>query len=457
MELQNDYKLFLDHICGLIVINTKGECVYLNDQCADYINVDKNTAVGKPIKEVFPPSTMEEMLNSDSQFNVQFYFTEGRMSVSSQVQLKKEGKITGVLEYDMIQDIESLDNLLDKYAQSVKNEMHYYREQMREFKSTKYSINNILGSSKKVQDLKKQIEFAATSNSTVLITGETGTGKELVAQSIHNLSARAFGEFIKVNSAGIPSNLVESELFGYEEGSFTGAKKGGKKGKFVLADKGTLFIDEINHMPLDLQPKLLRALQEGEIDPVGAEESIGVDVRIIAATNESLESMVREHTFREDLFYRLNVFPITVPPLRDRLEDIPEIVESKIKSLNNQMSKNISSVEKSAYSNLYAYNWPGNIRELLNVVERAMNFETGNILTKKSLDLALSGNDSKYIDRVLEEGSGYKLIDKVRNDSERELLLQVLSKFEGNKTQSANYLGIARPLLYQKMKRLGIR
>lgn len=455
MELGKDYKLFLDHICGLMVIDQQGKVVYINDQCADYIKVDAQRSIGKPIKKVFAPSTMEKLLQGDTAYHTNFYFDEGRMSVSTQVQLKKEGTVVGVLEYDMLQDLESLDDLLEKYAKSLREEMKYYREQVRDFKSTKYSINNIIGSSKKVRDLKRQIELSAMSNSTVLITGETGTGKELVAHSIHNLSVRAFSEFVKVNSVGMPESLIESELFGYVEGAFTGAKKGGKKGKFQLADKGTLFIDEINQMPLSLQPKLLRVLQEGEIDPVGSEKSLSVDARIIAATNQDLSKLVKEGDFREDLFYRLNVFPIIVPPLRERIEDLPALVENKIRSLNIEMGKHITKVDENVYERLCDYDWPGNIRELYNVIERAMNFVSGEILTEEVLDVILfRNNNGKHPFYHMENGK--HLIEQVRNNAERELIINVLKRFNNNRTKAAQYLGIARPLLYQKMKRLNI-
>ena len=338
MDISKDYDLFLDAITGLMVIDKNGNVVYMNEQCADYIKVDREKIMGKYVTDVFPPSNMQNLLKGPNKFNTNFYFCDGRMSVSTQVQLRKDGEIVGVLEYDMIQDIDALDDLLTKYAGTLKDEMAYFREQVRNFKSTKYSINNILGSSQKIKDLKYQIELASTTNSTVLICGETGTGKELVAHSIHNLSARAFN----------------------------GAKKGGKKGKFQQADEGTLFIDEINQMPLSLQPKLLRALQEGEIAPVGSEEDVNVNVRVIVASNQDLRELVYKGEFREDLYYRLNVFPINVPALRERLEDIPELVEAKVRSLNGELGKNIQKVDPDVYRQLMDYDWPGNVRELYN-------------------------------------------------------------------------------------------
>lgn len=452
MDISKDYRLFLDAIAGLLVIDKQGNVVYMNEQCADYIKVDREKSIGKYVTDVFPPSIMPAILKSQNKYNTCFYFQDGRMSVSNQVQLRKDGEVVGVLEYDMIQSINALDDLLSKYAETLKDEMAYFREQVRNFKSTKYSINNILGSSKQVRALKYQIELAATSNSTVLICGETGTGKELVAHSIHNLSSRAFQNFVKVNAAGMAESLIESELFGYVEGAFTGARKGGKKGKFQLADRGTLFIDEINQMPMSLQPKILRALQEGEIAPVGSEEDVDVNVRLIVASNQDLRKLVSQGTFREDLYYRLNVFPIMVPPLRERLDDIPELVEAKVQDLNKELGRNISSVEPGVYRKLQDYHWPGNIRELYNRVEEAMNYASGDVLRMEHFNFR-ADNSKINLDELNQFDNP---IEAIKKEAERKLINEVLMRFDYNKTKTAEYLKISRPLLYQKMKRLGI-
>ncbi len=451
-DISTDYKLFLDAIAGLMVIDKNGDLVYINDQCADYIKVDKEKSIGKYITNVFPASNMHNMLKGKNKYNTNFYFTDGRMSISTQVQLQEDNEVVGVLEYDMIQDVAALDRLLEMYAVTLKEEMEYFKEQVRTFKNTKYSMDNIIGSSDKIRELKHQIELAAASNSTILISGETGTGKELVAHSIHNLSARAFHNFVKVNSAGMAESLIESELFGYEEGAFTGAKKGGKKGKFETADKGTLFLDEINQMPMSIQPKLLRALQEGEITPVGGEEDIDVNVRIVAATNHDLRELVGKGEFREDLYYRLNVFPIVIPPLRERLEDIPELVEHRVQELNRELGKNISHIEPEVYKHLQEYDWPGNIRELQNRIEAAMNYATGDVLKVEHFNFRVD-NSRINLDAVNRFDNP---IEAVKKEAERKLINEVLIKFDYNKTKTAEYLKIPRTLLYQKMKRLGI-
>lgn len=452
MDISKDYDLFLDAIAGLMVIDKQGNVVYMNEQCADYIKVDREKIIGKYVTDVFPPSNMQNLLKGPNKFNTNFYFCDGRMSVSTQTQLRKDGEIVGVLEYDMIQDIDALDDLLTKYAATLKDEMAYFREQVQNFKSTKYSINNILGSSQKIDDLKYQIRLAASTNSTVLICGETGTGKELVAHSIHNLSTRAFNNFVKVNAAGMAESLIESELFGYEEGAFTGAKKGGKKGKFQQADEGTLFIDEINQMPLSLQPKLLRTLQEGEVAPVGSEEDLYVNVRVIVASNQDLRELVYKGGFREDLYYRLNVFPINVPALREHLEDIPELVEARVQTLNRELGKNIQKIDPDVYPALMEYDWPGNVRELYNRVEAAMNYAQGEILQPEHFNWR-ADNSAIDLEALRHEKNP---IEAIKKEAERKLINETLMRFEYNKSKTARYLKISRSLLYQKMKRLDI-
>lgn len=452
MGIEKDYRLLLENIAGLMVIDTDGNLVYMNERCADYIKADRKKSIGKYINDVFPPSTMTNLLKGNKQYNCNFYFVDGRMSVSSQIQLRKNGKIVGVLEYDLFEEMDELDEFLNMYTEELRNEVSYFREQVRSFRGTKYSIDNIIGSSQVMQDLRQQIEIAANSTSTVLVLGETGTGKELVAHSIHNLSTRAFNEFIKVNAAGMVETLIESELFGYVDGAFTGARKGGKKGKFELADQGTLFIDEIHQMPMSTQAKLLRALQEGEISPVGSEEDLSVNVRVIASSNMDLEKAVSRGEFRADLFYRLNVFPIVIPPLRERMEDIPELVRHHVEELNKEMGKSIERVDPSVFGMLMSYSWPGNIRELYNRVEGAMNYADGNTLRVEHFNVRKEA--IHYDAKRLEEMDNP--IEMTKQMAERNLIREVLARNGNNKTRAAEVLKISRPLLYQKMKRLGI-
>ena len=254
-----------------------------------------------------------------------------------------------------------------------------------ESQSVHASFDSIISRSTAMEKIKKRALQVASSNSTVLITGESGTGKGLLARAIHKESPRCSKPFVSVNCAAIPETLLESELFGYERGAFTGAEKNGKLGKFQLADKGTLFLDEIGDMPLHLQVKLLSCLQNRQVDPVGAVRPVDVDVRIIAATNKDLEEMIRQNQFREDLYFRLNVIPLYIPPLRERPEDISMLVQHIIMKFSMAMGKAVTGIEADAMDVLLSYSWPGNIREVENVIEYAINMEQSDTITVDSL------------------------------------------------------------------------
>lgn len=456
MYTKEELLFFMDHIQGLMIIDKTGTLIFMNQQCADYIHADLKTSIGKPVNEVFPPSEMKKFLTAPEEMETEFYVVDGRISWTTRIKLRKENKVVGVVEYDLFQDFVHMEAFTKGYM-TKSAELDYYKKEVRKLRNMKYTIDNIVGNSEKIRALKKQIRHVAKTNSSVIITGETGTGKELVAHAIHNLSNRSINNFIQLNSAGLPESLAESELFGYEEGAFTGASKGGKKGKFEMANKGTLFIDEINQMPYNLQPKLLRVLQEQEIDKVGSNKTTPIDVRIIVATNEDLGDLVTTGTFREDLYYRLNVMEIKTPALRDIKEDIPELVDSMICKFNKRFNKNVIEVDPHAMEMLIEYNWPGNIRELNNVIERAMNYAEGHVLNLDHFSFYeenyVFNLDKKEFSTIIEEQNP---IEKVKQEAERLLIVKTLQETGGNKTQAAKILKIARPLLHQKIKRLKI-
>lgn len=447
-------KGFFEQIPGLMMIDMQGILFYVNDQCARYFQMEKQDMMNKHILEVFPETKMIEGLKKTEPALV-FYNSVLGIGISMQVPLYKDGKKVGLAEYDMTQGSQKLYELSDDYSRFLDQELKHFNRGAKKPEGTKYTIDSLIGESLVMRELKHKIISAAKTSSTVMITGETGTGKELVAHAVHNLSSRRNAGFVKVNAASFPEALAESELFGYESGSFTGASKGGKKGKFELADKGTLFIDEINQLPMAIQPKLLRVLQEREIERIGGEASIPVDVRIIAASNEPLKELVKKGRFRKDLYYRLNVIELDVPPLRQRREDIHLIADSVIEELNVEMGLSISGIDEKTVEILSGRTWRGNVRELRNCIERAMIFAKGNMLYIDDFDLAQNTDhlDVTNLSRI----KGEKLIDHARNNAERDVILRVLARFDNNKSKTAEYLGIARPLLYQKMKRLGIK
>jgi two-component system, NtrC family, response regulator len=325
----------------------------------------------------------------------------------------------------------------------------------------------LVGQSPPMRAVYDVIARVADSPSTVLITGESGTGKELVAQALHRGSSRRGQPLIKVNCAAIPKDLVESELFGYEKGAFTGAV-GSKPGRFELADGGTLFLDEIGEIPVEMQVKLLRALQESEFERVGGIRTLRVDVRLIAATNRNLETLIAEGRFREDLFYRLNVVPIALPPLRDRREDIPLLVQHFIEKYDRRLGKRVERVDEGALEILLDYGWPGNIRELENVMERSVLFADGPLVTVAQLPETLRERVPGAARPVAPLGalgaiaapSGASMKDIVRqaqSELERTLISRALEETGGNVTRAAKKLQISRKSLQVKMKELGLR
>jgi formate hydrogenlyase transcriptional activator len=307
---------------------------------------------------------------------------------------------------------------------------------------SEYSFEEIVGKSAALRNVLEQVSIVAPTGSTVLLHGETGTGKELLARAIHNLSPRRQRAFVRLNCAAIPSGLVESELFGHEKGAFTGALMQ-KQGRFELADRGTLFLDEIGDISLELQPKLLRALQEREFERLGSTKTIRVDVRLIAATHRDLQSMIRNSQFREDLFYRLNVFPIEIPPLRERREDIPLLVHHFVLRHSRQMQKRVKFVPKQAMEALVNAEWPGNIRELENFIERCVIFTRGDELNVPCAELRRSS------------APGPSTFEQ----AERQIIINALKSASGRiagQGGAAERLGLKRTTLQNKMYKLNI-
>jgi transcriptional regulator with GAF, ATPase, and Fis domain len=337
-----------------------------------------------------------------------------------------------------------------KQIAELRDKLNQEREYLKEEISLEHNFDDIVGESAGLRNVLREIKTVAPTNATVLIQGETGTGKELLARAIHNLSPRAEHTFIKLNCAAIPAGLLESELFGHEKGAFTGAIAR-KIGRLELAHQGTLFLDEVGEMPLDLQPKLLRALQEREIERLGGTRPIQVDVRLIAATNRDLAKMVAEKEFRSDLFYRLKVFPVFAPPLRERAGDIPILVRHFVARHSRRMGKTIETIPAEAMEALVAWKWPGNIRELENFLERAVILSRGSTLYVPTAEL-----EDVYGDE--EEESAHDA-NPTLQEAEREHILRALREAKGmigGPTGAAAKLGLKRTTLNSKIKKLGI-
>ncbi|OGV45556.1 MAG: transcriptional regulator [Lentisphaerae bacterium GWF2_44_16] len=327
-------------------------------------------------------------------------------------------------------------------------ESKFLKEENRELRKrldNRFGVENIIGKSSAMQSVLDIVRQVAPTRSTVLITGESGTGKELIAQSLHQLSGRD-GKFLPVHCAALPSNLLESELFGHEKGSFTGALEQ-RKGRFELSDGGTLFLDEIGEIDLQIQVKLLRALEVRSFERVGGVETLHTDTRVITATNRDLKKMVEDGKFREDLFYRLDVVNINIPPLRERHEDIPLFVKFFLDEFSKENGKNINSISEEALSALCSYNWPGNVRELKNCVERMVVLSRSNTLEIENIPLSIRG--MKLGSEKGCQESGFSTLDLDRN--EKMLIQKALDECAGNRTKAALKLGISRRTLHRKL------
>ncbi len=351
----------------------------------------------------------------------------------------------------VFQGLAEVDMCLPYLIHKSRGEIEYYRDRLKRPQATeKFYLDAIIGESPVIKQLKRTVEKAAKSDSTILIQGESGVGKEMIAQAVHSLSNRRNKPFIGINCAALPELLLESELFGYEEGAFTGARKGGKRGKFELAEGGTILLDEIGDLPLNMQAKLLRVLQEREFERVGGTDTIKLDVRVIAATNHDLRKLAQEGKFRIDLFYRLNVVPIAVPPLKARTDDIPLLIGHFSEKLTKEKNISPKIVTDQTLELLLKYDWPGNVRELENIVERASYLTEGNVIREDCLPphiRELKGNKTGKVIRPIK--------DAVR-EVEKQLITEALNVSKGNKVMTAKILGITRVTLYQKIKEFEI-
>jgi PAS domain S-box-containing protein len=418
---------------GLLMIDAQGIVTFINPTGAKILNINAAEALGKHISTLvdFRPVVLRVLETGQGYTDKEFVIETKRgilHFIKSAIPLKNsKGELEGVI--DIFREIKRIRQLVTKMVGAT----------------AQFSFEDIVGNSLAMKECVRLAKIAANSAATVLIQGESGTGKELIAQAIHNASLRAEGPFIAINCGAIPRNLVESELFGYEDGAFTGAKQGGRPGKFELAQGGTIFLDEIGEMPLDIQVKLLRVLQEKRITRVGGQRYLDIDVRVVAATNRDVALEVREGNFRHDLYYRLNVLPIVVPPLRERLEDIPPLLDYLLHKMCRQLDVDDKHFSAEAIERIMTYEWPGNVRELENVVERAVNICENTVI------------GAEYLPRTMGEKTapaGWGPLSL--RDAEKQIIQETLAKTHGNISQTAKLLGIGRNTLYSKIREYSI-
>jgi transcriptional regulator with PAS, ATPase and Fis domain len=433
---------------GALIVDEKGYIVIITDKYANLANKKKDEVTGKHVLEVFPNSRMIEVISSGKPIYADLWEIAGETAFVSRVPIFWGGKIIGAAAVSVFRYMEEARQFAGR-LQHMDSELKYYKAQVRKILGAKYSFDSIIGSSQAITGAKAKAYLAAKTRVPVLVVGETGSGKELFAHAIHQESSRRDQPFVRVNCASIPPNLSESELFGYEEGAFSGAKKGGKPGKFELANGGTIFLDEINELSYSVQAKLLRVLQEGEIERVGGTEVKQVDIRVISATGSDLRQLVEEKLFRKDLYYRLNVFISKVPPLRDRIEDLPLLCEHFIDSCNHDMGISIKGIDKKAMDSLQAYSWPGNVRELKNIIERACISARSGLISTAHLP-------GGKVCPLATENTSQRGLESYMANAEREIILKTLNSVRWNRNETAKLLSIHRTSLYAKMKKYGL-
>lgn len=438
---------------GFIVVDTFGIVTDINEKYCNFLDVTKEDAVGRNILDIIPNSKMLDIMREKyTDEGVIHTYVKGKSQgetviVSrSYVEDKNRNVIAGVAQVKFkVTSLDTTKKIIDEYYT-----LHYYKEQYRALQENNYGFNCLVGKDTSFVSQKQRGLKVAKTSFSILLTGETGTGKEVFAHAIHNSSERSKKPMISINCAAIPNDLLESELFGYEEGAFTGAKRGGKKGKFLMANNSTIFLDEIGDMPLNMQAKLLRVLAEKIIEPVGSNEQIPVNIRIISATKKDLHKMVLSGEFREDLFYRLNVVNIEMIPLRYRQDDILLLSNYFLNRLNEEYRKEIS-FSTEVQLCFYSYHWPGNIRELDNVIKSAYAVCNDNIILLHDLP-------SRIVNSIEKEKINYNQLNyhDAMEEYERKLLKYYLKKNNGNVQKASQDAKIHRSMFYKKINKYRI-
>lgn len=434
---------------GFLTIDNHGILTFINRTGADILGINREQALGKYIKDLvdFDPVILDVIKTGKGYVDKEFIVTNKKDGIrhhfikTAEPIRDEDGNIVGAI--DNFKKIKRVHKMMRKLVGNY----------------GKFTFEDIIGSSVKLKESIRLAKIASRSSSNVLIYGESGTGKELLVQSIHNTSSRKNESLISINCAAIPSDLIESELFGYEGGAFTGALKNGQVGKFELANGGTIFLDEIGDMPLHMQAKLLRVLQANQIMRVGGRDLIDIDVRIISATNKDLLSECKKGNFREDLYYRLNVLNIVSPPLRNRKEDIKELVSYFIGKINLKIGSQVEDISLDAIEYLMKYDWPGNVRELENTIERAINVCSGKTINLNDISRDIIEHVAKKnnINNSNFEEKNMQMTIKSLEDIEKEVIERTLLITEGNISQTANALKVSRNTLYNKIKKYGLR
>ncbi len=443
-----------ERICeGAIAVDAQARIVWINDKYRTLLGIDARTdVIGREIETVIPNSLMRQVVETGRPILLDIMQFDDRSFVVTRIPVFDDGKqpigAVGFVLYDKLND---LSPLLSKFAK-LKNDLATAERELAAARRPKYTFSQIIGASAPMLEIKRLARRATQLDTSVLLLGETGTGKELLAHAIHAASARSARPFVAVNMAAVPESLLEADFFGVAPGAYTGANRKDRDGKFKLADGGTLFLDEIGELPMHLQSKLLRALQDQEVEPVGSNKLLKVDVRVIVATSRDLNAMVERREFRSDLYFRLNVLPIALPPLRDRISDLEALCEALLEQIALRLRITQREIGPSAIDVLASYAWPGNIRELSNALERACAVSDQLRLEAEDFVGLLPTRIVPQTGPLVRPGIQH-LADAVA-EAERSAILAALAKANGRKAAAAKILGISRAKLYDRLERL---
>lgn len=432
---------------GTVIVNSAGIIQYMSNNYCKFLGIERGKVIGEHVTDIIENTRMHLVAQTGKSEIADLQFLGGNFVIANRLPIIQNNEIIGAIGTIIFRDLDDW-NKMHNHIKELLTKQNYYRNEQSITNGIKYSISELIGESQEIQKIKERVKKIARGDISVLIRGESGTGKEIVAHSIHQCSNRSDKPFIKVNCGAIPEQLLESELFGYAEGSFTGAKKGGKKGKVELADGGTIFLDEIGDMPQHMQVKLLRVLQEKEFEPVGALHPKKVNVRVIAATNCPLEEMIEKKQFREDLYYRINAIQLFIPPLRDRTEDIPLLVDYFLKKYTVRIGKRITGINPKVISLMEKCDWPGNIRELENVIYASVHLTNDETLRIEALP--------DYIKKHENEKFEEKSLKDIVEETEKKVIEQALKKFKFDKKKVAKALGVGNSTIYDKIKKYQI-
>lgn len=431
---------------GLILLDKEGSIEFMDKYSERFFNLKSGEAKNFHITDLIPDTKLHMVAKTGIPGIGQIQEVKGEKKIVSRLPIKKGGEIIGAIGKVVFHKIEAIENLNEE-IENLKKKISNYKNRIKVIDSAHYIFENLLGISEKFLKAKQSAMRIAQTDANVLLEGESGVGKELFAHSIHNFSKRKNNPFIRVNCPSIPFELAESELFGYEKGAFSGARSEGKPGKFELSEGGTIFLDEVGSLPISIQAKLLRVLQEREIERLGGESTIKVDFRLIAATNMNLIELVEKRRFRSDLFYRLCTFPIKIPPLRERKEDLPFYIDHFLKEINKSLKTDMKELSDEALQIMLNYNWPGNIRELTNVLEQTvLNTTQSRIIFPGNLPPFIFQNGNRIVE------NNFNLRSNLEK-TERQTIKRALNFTSGNKRKAAKLLEIQRCSLYQKLKK----